>query len=255
MKGPRSNRQNGGTVSLLAGIQVKGVDPDRGGHHRCIVCGRFSARFFTRVNGHLYKRCAACHATFLDPAHRLSIEAEHARYRLHRNDPADIEYRRFFSKLVDPLLQRLPPQAEGLDYGCGPGPALACILGEAGHSVRLFDPLFFPDPEPLGDLHDFITCTETIEHFHRPAEEFVGLGRRLRPGGWLALMTCFQTDDHRFAAWHYRRDPTHVVFYREATLRHIARRFGWTCEIPAKDVALMQKPFEGKDMDKETRRA
>jgi 2-polyprenyl-3-methyl-5-hydroxy-6-metoxy-1,4-benzoquinol methylase len=47
----------------------------------------------------------------------------------------------------------------------------------------LFDPLFFPDPEPLGDLYDFITCTETIEHFHRPAEEFARLDRMLRPGG------------------------------------------------------------------------
>jgi hypothetical protein len=118
-------------VSLLAEMQVKGLDPGCGGHHRCIVCGRFSARFFTCVNGHLYRRCGACHATFLNPAHRLSIEAEHARYRLHRNDPADKDYRRFFSKLVDPLLQRLSPQAEGLDCGCGPGPALAWMLREA----------------------------------------------------------------------------------------------------------------------------
>jgi len=64
----------------------------------------------------------------------------------------------------------------------------------------------------------------------------------LHPGGWLALMTCFQTDDARFANWHYRRDPTHVVFYREATFRHIARLLGWQCEIPCKDVVLMQKP-------------
>jgi len=120
--------------------------------------------------------------------------------------------------------------------------------------VRLFDPLFFPDPEPLGDLYDFITCTETIEHFHRPAEEFARLDRMLRPGGWLALMTCFQTDDHRFAAWHYRRDPTHGVFYREAPLRHIARRFGWTCEIPVKDVALMQKPSDAEAMAQATAR-
>jgi hypothetical protein len=33
-----------------------------------------------------------------------------------------------------------------------------------------------------------------------------------------------------------------VVFYREATFRHIARLLGWQCEIPCKDVVLMQKP-------------
>jgi len=66
-------------------------------------------------------------------------------------------------------------------------------------------------------------------------------GGLVRPGGWLAVMTCFQTDDARFADWHYRRDPTHVVFYRDVTLRHIAQRRGFDCEIPVKDVALMRK--------------
>lgn len=162
---------------------------------------------------------------------------------MHRNDPRDEDYRRFLSRLAGPLLQRLPPQAEGLDYGCGPGPALADMFREAGHRMRLFDPLFSPDPEPLEGFYDFITCTEVIEHFHRPAEEFARLDRMFRPGGWLGFMTCFQTDDDRFASWHYRRDPTHVVFYRDVTLCHVARRFGWACEIPHKDVALMQKPY------------
>jgi hypothetical protein len=66
--------------------------------------------------------------------------------------------------------------------------------------------------------------------------------RLVRPGGWLAIMTCFLTDDDRFRDWHYRTDPTHVVFYREATLRHLAGSRGWSCEVPAKDVALMRRP-------------
>jgi SAM-dependent methyltransferase len=196
------------------------------------------------VDDRTYRRCGACEATFLDPAQRLSPEDEHARYRRHRNDPADEGYRRFLSKLADPLLQRLPAPAKGLDYGCGPGPALACMLREAGHRVCLYDPYFFPDTGPLEDLYDFIACCEAAEHFHRPGEEFDRFDRMLRPGGWLAVMTRFQTDDDRFPSWHYRRDPTHVVFYRDATLRHIAGRFGWTCEIPVKDVALMQKPLQ-----------
>ena len=225
------------------------------GRRRCIVCGSFSTRFFASVDGNRYERCGACHATFLDPEQRLPIDDEHARYRLHRNDPEDKEYRRFLSKLAGPLLRQLPAAAKGLDYGCGPGPALACMLREAGHQIRLFDPLFFPDPEPLEDLYDFIVCTEVIEHFHRPAEEFVRFDRMLRPGGWLAIMTCFQTDDNRFATWHYRRDPTHVVFFRESTLRYVARQFQWRCEIPTKDVALMQKPYDTTVMDKEARYA
>lgn len=112
------------------------------------------------------------------------------------NDPEDADYRRFLARLAGPLLQRLPSDATGLDYGCGPGPALACMLREAGLQIRLFDPFFAPDPAALDDLYDFITCTETIEHFHHPAEEFARFDRMVRPGGWLAVMTCFVTDEH-----------------------------------------------------------
>jgi ubiquinone/menaquinone biosynthesis C-methylase UbiE len=129
------------------------------------------------------------------------------------------------------------------------------MLREAGHRMSLFDLYFFPSPAPLNDRYDFITCTETIEHFHRPAEEFARFDRMLRPGGRLAVMTCFLTDDNRFASWHYRRDPTHVVFYRDETLRHIARQFGWICEIPVKDVAVMQKPHSRNPMKGEPRHA
>jgi SAM-dependent methyltransferase len=208
----------------------------------CIVCKEAPAGFFVTVEGLDYHRCETCQATFLNPAHRLSAEETYARYSRHQNHPEDPRYRQFLSKLAGPVLKRLPPGSKGLDYGCGPGPALACMLREAGHRMRLFDLYFFPDRRPLEALYDFITCTETVEHFHRPAEEFARFDQMLRPGGWLAIMTTFQTDDDRFASWHYRRDPTHVVFYRSATLRYIARQFGWRFEIPVSDVALMQKP-------------
>lgn len=116
------------------------------------------------------------------------------------------------------------------------------MLREAGHEVALYDPFFAPDPAPLALSWDFVTCTEVAEHFHDPAAEFARLAGMVKPGGWLAVMTCFQTDDARFADWHYRKDPTHVVFYREKTLRWIAARHGFTCEVPVKDVALMRKP-------------
>ncbi len=202
-------------------------------------------RLLTTVAGLDYWRCELCKATFLDPAQRPSVATEYAHYQHHRNDPADAGYRRFLSKLVSPLLGRLPPNREGLDYGCGPGPALAAMLREAGHRMELFDPFFFPRPPAPGRTYDFIVCSEAAEHFHSPAAEFARLDGLLRPGACLAVMTCFQTDDDRFGDWHYRRDPTHVVFYRETTFRHIAGMHGWTCEIPLKDVALMWKPAAG----------
>ncbi|TXK62140.1 class I SAM-dependent methyltransferase [Alkalisalibacterium limincola] len=212
------------------------------GSPTCPVCRDGRTRVFVDVDGKAYFRCAGCECTFLDPTGRLAREAEHAYYLTHRNQPGDHGYRRFLLKLLQPLLDRLPPAREGLDFGCGPGPALAAMLGEAGHHVTLYDPAFHPDASALARSYDFITCTEVLEHLHAPAATFEQLTRLLRPGGWLAVMTCFQTDDARFAQWHYRRDPTHVVFYRESTLRHVAARHGLDIEVPCKDVALMRKP-------------
>lgn len=51
-----------------------------------------------------------------------------------------------------------------------------------------------------------------------------------------------QTDDARFAGWHYRKDPTHVIFYREETFHHLSERHGWFCEVPCNDVVLRRRP-------------
>lgn len=212
----------------------------------CVVCRAPATDPFVTVDGRDYRRCGTCAATFLEPAQRLSLAAECAHYDQHRNAVGDPGYRRFLNRLASPLLAVLAPGSSGLDYGCGPGPALAAMLEEQGHRVAVYDPYFHPDQAALNGSYDFITCSEVVEHFHDPAAEFDRLGRLLRSGGVLAVMTCFQSDDDRFAAWHYRRDPTHVVFYRVETLRHIAVDRGWKCEVPVKDVALM---WTGGDPD------
>jgi len=81
-----------------------------------------------------------------------------------------------------------------------------------------------------------------LEHLREPAEVLDRLASLIRPSGWLGLMTSFQTDDARFANWSYRREPTHVVFYRQVTLARIAEARGWRAEFPVKDVALMRMP-------------
>lgn len=209
---------------------------------RCPVCVTGELTPFEVVRGTAYWRCRQCQATLMDPESRLSGEREKTVYGLHENDPEDPGYRRFLARLTTPLLQRLLPGACGLDFGCGPGPTLAVMLEEQGMEMALYDPFFHPDETVLQGSYDFITCTEVVEHLHHPAEVFRQLDRMLKPGSCLGVMTCFQTDDARFANWHYRRDPTHVVFYREATMAWLARAFGWEMDVPAKDVVLFQKP-------------
>lgn len=208
---------------------------------RCPVCETITLVMFQTINEVPYHRCETCEATVMDESRWLGQLQEKAIYDLHDNNPEDEGYRRFLAKLTDPLLERLQPAATGLDFGCGPGPALAVMLREAGMDMALYDPFYFPERSVLERRYDFITCTEVVEHLHRPAESFRQLDGMLKPGGWLGVMTCFQTDDHRFANWHYRRDPTHIVFYREATMAWLARKHGWELTIPAKDVALFQK--------------
>lgn len=207
----------------------------------CPLCLTASATAFCTVQERHYWRCEDCGLRFLQADLRPTLSEELAHYRLHNNDPEDAGYRHFLARLAEPLLQRLPAASHGLDYGCGPGPALAQMLREAGHSVRLFDPLFANDPDALLQQYGFITCTEVVEHFHQPAAQFTLLTGMLQQHGWLALMTSLQDDDERFANWHYRRDPTHVCFYRLQTMHWIAQRYRLHIELPAANVVLLQQ--------------
>lgn len=208
---------------------------------RCPLCEAVEASDTLVREGRRFFRCPRCGLVFVDPAHRLSPEAERARYESHRNDPTDPAYRGFLSRLADPLFERLAPGSRGLDYGSGPGPTLSRMLTEAGHPTRDYDPFFAPDRAPPHRSYDFITCSEAAEHFHEPAREFRRMDARLRPGGWLGLMTGLIQPETDLATWWYLRDPTHVVFYSPDTLRWIARTWKWTLVPISETVALFRK--------------
>ena len=72
------------------------------------------------------------------------------------------------------------------------------MLIQEGFKVSLYDPFFYPSKDVLTNQYDFITCTETVEHFHDPYKEFNILDDLLKPGGWLGVMTSFfQTGDSK----------------------------------------------------------
>jgi hypothetical protein len=207
----------------------------------CVLCGTSGARETAHVHDRCYYDCAVCRLIFMAPADRPSRDAERARYESHRNDPNDEGYRAFLARLAEPLVARLAHGASGLDYGCGPGPALSMMLNEQGFSVTCYDPFFARDESALTRRYDFITCTETVEHFFVPADEFARLDRMLMPGGWLGVMTEMRDDDRDFAAWWYVRDPTHVCFYHPATMDWISRQYRWSVHRPRRNVTLFRK--------------
>ena len=208
----------------------------------CIVCRSAPRSHYTTIDSQTYWRCVECHSIFLDQTHYPSAPEEKAHYLKHDNRIDHPGYRKFLSRLSKPLMPLLKPKGQGLDFGCGPGPALAAMLSEQGFSITLYDPFFHPDETALMKRYDFITCTETAEHFHDPFAEFNRLNNLLKPQGYLGVMTCFSTQRCNFENWHYRRDPTHVVFYCETSFRVIAAQHGWHCRIPEKDIVLFSKP-------------
>ena len=139
------------------------------------------------------------------------------------------------------MVKKLTKGSTGLDYGCGPGPALAEMFKEAGFNIDIYDPYFYPDDSFLNKKYQFITCTETAEHFYNPYEEFNTIDDLLEIGGWLGVMTNFLDESINFKDWYYRKDPTHVVFYTEKTFKIIASSRSWQYEIPSKDIVLFKK--------------
>ena len=135
----------------------------------CPVCQSDEIGIFCTVrDGDIekqYYKCDRCQARFIDREHLPSRADEHAHYLHHENHVEDPGYRKFLQKLCQPLMSRLNPASKGLDYGCGPGPALAAMLQEAGHHLSLYDPYFYPDKKVLAESYDFITCTETAAAF------------------------------------------------------------------------------------------
>ena len=207
----------------------------------CPICSGTNVFSFQLIGSIEYFRCKTCLGLFTDSKSRLSPEEEKERYSLHNNDVDDPEYRKFLSKLYDPLIKKLKKESIGLDYGCGPGPALASMLREEGFSVDIYDPYFFPDESYRDKEYDFITCTEAAEHFYEPQKEFNKLDQVLADKGILGVMTNFYEDTINFEDWYYRKDPTHVVFYTVKTLQCIAEERSWKADIQSKNVVFFKK--------------
>lgn len=189
-----------------------------------------------------YWVCSQCKLVFVPPEQHLSAAQEHQHYLLHNNDLTDPGYRRFLQRLASPLLVALGQTSlSGLDFGCGPGPLLAEMCREAGHHMRVWDPFFAKDPSALQQQYDFVTCTEAIEHFVKPANEWQLWLHLLKPGATLAIMTSHYPPLPQFANWHYKRDPTHISFFCAETFQFLAQRDQMSVSFPAKDVVLLRK--------------
>lgn len=207
----------------------------------CVVCESNLVEVFDIIDQKRFLECKVCLAKFLDKANLLNPIEEKTHYLTHQNNISDFRYRKFLSKLSIPLKTKLFKNAMGLDYGCGHGPALVDMFRSESFPMDLYDPFFFPNKFIFLKKYDFISCTETIEHFFKPSQEFNTLNLLLKEKGWLGIMTCFMPENKFFKNWYYKNDPTHVVFYCEKTFEIIAQQRNWSYEIISKDIVLFNK--------------
>lgn len=189
-----------------------------------------------------YRICDCCGLVSVPDAWHISLEEEKRRYDLHQNREDDVGYRQFLNQLVEPLVPLLPVGAAGLDFGCGPGPALARMLGEQGFQMSVFDPFYAPERHVLDRLYRFVVCTETVEHFRRPAESCATLRGLVADNGCLGIMTQRYDDVPDFARWRYAMDETHIAFYGRKTFEWLAHLWGWNVHFYGRSTAILCSP-------------
>lgn len=208
----------------------------------CPLCDGVGVAHYHRDRVRDYWHCDGCDLVFVDSADFLGAEAEKALYDLHENTIDDEGYVRFLGRTLEPLRGIVREGAKGLDFGSGPAPVLAELMRQNGFPMQVYDPFYAPDTAVLRRSHyDFITCTEVVEHFHRPAREFDTLASLLAPGGVLAVMTKRVLGPDRFRSWHYKNDPSHVMFYSAACLGYLANALQLELQIVDADVVFLLK--------------
>ena len=190
-----------------------------------------------------FVHCGVCDLVSVPARFQVGAEAERKRYLEHNNDPDDPGLPRLPGPALEPDQAASRTRSKGLDYGAGPGPALAAMMVEDGFDASVYDKHFHPDRVVLEHSYDFIVCTETAEHFDNPARDFREMDGLLKPGGWLGVMTAMLDDWADFPEWYYHRDPTHIAFYSRRTMQWIADAHGWRPSFLKENVVLFRKEF------------
>ncbi|MGZ3712652.1 MAG: class I SAM-dependent methyltransferase [Bdellovibrionota bacterium] len=166
----------------------------------------------------------------MHPENRPDSLQEKARYDEHINELSSPEYMSYLDKLAAPVTKLLGESAKnGLDFGCGPVEGMRYLLEARGFKISSYDLFYFRNTKLINFSYDFVLCSEVVEHFFDPLQMFSLLNSCLKPGGILGVSSrLYPNSTEEFCRWSYQRDPTHVSFFSEVTVRWLAEHFGWT---------------------------
>ena len=197
----------------------------------CKICSSETELWYDKQFNINYYHCNNCQFISMDDNNIVSKESEKEVYDLHNNSYENEGYLNMFRGFIDASI--IPFASEGktaLDFGSGPEPVLAQLLGkEYKYKLDIYDLYYSPKKVYENNKYDLITSTEVIEHISNPLEYFELFKSLLNKDGILGLMTLFHHEDKtHFMDWHYRRDTTHISFFTPKTMDYIANKIGFT---------------------------
>jgi len=194
---------------------------------QCKICQGPTEAFFDDYMKCKTYHCHQCAFIFKEEAAIISSEKELKVYQQHNNTEDNLGYVAMFQDFMEKTF--LPYKKEiqtVLDFGSGPNPVLANIMKRQGFQVDHYDKFFAPKKVYVDKKYDLITSTEVIEHISEVQETMALFSEHLQEGGYLALMTQFHPNEKEaYLKWWYRRDPTHISFFRPHTLQTLAKQY------------------------------
>ncbi len=209
----------------------------------CLICNNICSSFEDSRQNILYYECGSCQFVMKSSENFSDFIEQKQRYDLHNNSEESEGYKAYFQRFLDFVLPDIPKPTRALDFGCGASSLLAQMLIKDNIKTDFYDPIYYPKEVYRDNSYDLIVSVEVFEHLHNPKDIFKMLVERLNPNGYLAIQTAFYLNDRdRFLSWHYRLDPTHVVFFSLNSLKVLASEFGMrVIKDDNKQMVLMQR--------------
>jgi hypothetical protein len=189
-----------------------------------------------------FYNCEGCFICFVNREQLLTVEIEKERYDLHQNDIRSKGYEKFLRRLINPIVQKLPNDSSGLDFGCGPYPMLIEIFNEDGFkNIKGWDPIYHKDESVFDEKYDFITMCEVFEHIYDLKFEMDRVVTLLKTDGLLVVSTGIKISDSALETWHYLQDDTHINLVTDETIQWIANKYDLEIVDKAKDLIIFSK--------------
>ncbi len=208
---------------------------------RCPLCHCAEHALYAHHKTSEYRLCSVCSLLFLLPSSYLNAQDEKCRYDLHTNSSDDLGYRKYLTKVLNPVKERVQEGAFGLDFGSGPGPTLSRMFEEEGYKMNIYDHFYAKDENVLEQKYDFITSTEVIEHLYDPRTVLDRLISMLKPQGLLTVLTQVYPSIDEFTSWYYKNDPTHVCFFSLETMKYLEKKWKVDFEVIGKDIFIFTR--------------